>query len=544
MSRQPRYADLHCHPHGKAFNFLRNTSQRNSPRYHPWTVILSNWEHQRKGRRAFSYAQCDPVKLWNGGGAVLFASLYPFEKGFFRGGGKVDGLLLRRLLHWADRLPLLGSAAQVQLRMLLQRLVSSEEGISSAKDYLQSLLMRMPLERVEFIQSAAYDYFKELEEEYRFLLSRSGLTTKAEVYGTWLQRLRWRLFPHRNARDSTQATGTYVVAKNAQDVHQALQRGHLAFVVTIEGMHALGTDTHLPELMRRIEAIKQWSPPVFFITFAHHFDNQLCGHAHSFPQEGTLFANQRQNMQAPFSEIGWAALRYLLSLDNQNRKNEAALGRRIFIDIKHMGATARRQYYDQIVRPALHQQPPDVIPVIASHVGYSGVKTLKEQEENFRRSGEPDDYQVIPGLNAWNINVCDEDVELIIKTGGLLGLCLDQRILGQKKKEQRSGIELVWHNISRLVEGVKNHPNLSQAEKHRIWDCLCIGSDFEGYIDPADDFATALAFEQLEQELVHRIRAVEVQGLAASLLLTDAAEVVVRKICLENVLRFLQRNFI
>ena len=32
-------------------------------------------------------------------------------------------------------------------------------------------------------------------------------------------------------------------------------------------------------LLERIKEIKEW--PVFFMTFAHHFDNQLCAHANS-----------------------------------------------------------------------------------------------------------------------------------------------------------------------------------------------------------------------------------------------------------------------
>lgn len=317
----------------------------------------------------------------------------------------------------------------------------------------------------------------------------------------------------------------------------------MVFVVTIEGMHALGTDTHLPEVMRRIEAIKQWSPPVIFISFAHHVDNGLCGHAYSFPAEATLFADQRANMQAPFNELGLAAARYLLSLDQFNRKNTGALSRRISIDVKHMSAAARRQYYDQIVRPCMLQQPPDVIPVIASHVGYSGVNSLADQEANYRRTGEPDDFQVVSGLNAWNINVCDEDVQIILQTEGLLGLYLDQRILGQKRKEHRNGIDLLWHNLSAMVQGVRNNPALSNSERLRFWNCICLGTDFEGYIDPADNYPAALSFDALKQELLWRLHQVEQQGLQWQYFMQKSAQAIVDDVCLNNVLRFLQKHF-
>lgn len=133
----------------------------------------------------------------------------------------MDGEGVKRLLQLSDDLPVMGPLAEQRLRHALRGLFSSDEGISSAKDHLQSLLMRLPLERVNFIQSAGYDYYEELQEEYRFLLSRSGLTTKAEVYGNWLQHLRWKLFPRRDARNSTEATGTYVAARNFSDVQEA-----------------------------------------------------------------------------------------------------------------------------------------------------------------------------------------------------------------------------------------------------------------------------------------------------------------------------------
>lgn len=542
MTRTARYIDLHCHPQGKAFNFLRNSPDYQGKHYHPWTVILSNFAHQRKGKRAFSYAQCDLAKCWNGNGAVIFASLYPFERGFFKGGGRLDRQGVNRVMDALDRVPAYDNLSQWLFSRAVRPVLSSEEGITSAKDHFQSLLMRMPLARVNYIQSSHYDYYDELLEEYRFLQLRNGIATSTHVHGTWLQRLRWKLFPKKSAKDSTEATGTYVLARNAQEVQQAVQQQQLALVLTIEGMHALGTDTHLPELMQRIQAIKEWAHPVFFITFAHHFNNYLCGHAHSLPKEATLFADQRDMMQAPFTEIGWAALRYLLSLTPDNVKDTTGLGRRILIDVKHMGATARRQYYEQVVRPC--RQQGDRIPVLASHVGYTGIAQLADLEANFENGREADEHwQHVPGLNPWNINACREDVEEIILSGGLLGLCLDQRILGLRKKEEKPSLELLWHNVQRLVEDVKQSPHISEAVKPQVWDVLCLGTDFEGYIDPADDYATILQFDELERDVTARLQMWEQQGQQAQYLMTKPAAEIARDLCMNNIMRFLHIHF-
>ncbi len=84
---EPKYADIHCHPHSRAFHWMRNTKFEKKPkhakRYNPWTVVLSNFKNQKKGKRAFTYSQCDPVKLLNGKTQLVFSSMYPMEKGFF-----------------------------------------------------------------------------------------------------------------------------------------------------------------------------------------------------------------------------------------------------------------------------------------------------------------------------------------------------------------------------------------------------------------------------------------------------------------------------
>ena len=127
-----------------------------------------------------------------------------------------------------------------------------------------------------------------------------------------------------------------------------------AFVLTIEGANVFNSNESLATIKRRIAEVKNWNVtsgqsvkplPVFFISFAHHFYNHLCGHAHSIPDAGNLLLSQEEGMNSGFTEKGKAIIRYLLSLSDDNAKNEQEYGKRILIDTKHMSAAARKYYY-------------------------------------------------------------------------------------------------------------------------------------------------------------------------------------------------------
>ena len=201
-------------------------------------------------------------------------------------------------------------------------------------------------------------------------------------------------------------------------------------VLTIEGMHALGTDTNLDKVEERIMELKKWDQPVFFVTFAHHFNNFLGGHAHSLPDALRLLSDQTDGLNGDILPEGKRAIRMLLSLDS-GLERDASLGRRILIDLKHTSALTRKWYY-KVVSSAMDKG--DTIPVILSHVGYSGWDTLQETIEY---APQENDNDLKDGFYPWNINACGEDVRWAAKTGGLVGLCFDQRILGDKKRQSQ-----------------------------------------------------------------------------------------------------------
>jgi len=363
-----------------------------------------------------------------------------------------------------------------------------------------------------------------------------------------------RVFENRENRrnqypDSLDAQGVYRIPKSHAEIQHSLNQEEITMVMTIEGAHALGTDNASIELcLQRVDFIKKnWPFPVFFITLAHHFNNFLCGHAHSIPDMGKSFLNQEEGMHAKFTEGGWKILRRLLSLD-ENLKHDSTLGYRILIDVKHMSAQSRKEYYTKVVEPRIATE--DMIPVIASHCGYAGIATLQELIDNQKK--EKDEFFDPSGrLNAWSINICKEDVEIIIKSKGLFGISFDQRILGVPKKEknpgERNGITAIWDNIKSVLADIYSSSVLTDEQKLFSWKILTIGTDFEGLIDPINVFPSTLQFAQFRLALIFVINSERMTSPQTSFLkhLKNASDVerAVDDLCYGNAESFVLKHY-
>ncbi len=106
-----------------------------------------------------------------------------------------------------------------------------------------------------------------------------------------------------------------------------------------------------------IRTIKKWDHVPFFVTFAHHFDNHLCGHSRSLFELVGKKTNQLQNLNEPFSDMGISVVKELLSKENSKR---------ILIDIKHMSARSRREYINMVM-DSHEEYKNEEIPIIISH---------------------------------------------------------------------------------------------------------------------------------------------------------------------------------
>ena len=146
-------------------------------------------------------------------------------------------------------------------------------------------------------------------------------------------------------------------------------------------------------------------------------------------------------------------------------------------------------------------------------------------------------------FNSWNINVCDEDIHMCFKTGGLIGINLDQRILGISKADQddqSKHMHYVWQNMRAIMLVALEAKGSDFPDKKQVTSLVCLGTDFDGYIDPADKYATVNDFGKLREDLVEAIgKDKEKDKILNGLTPDELAE----KICFTNAMDFVLKNF-
>ena len=544
---EPRFADLHCHPHMRSFNWLHEPGDpEKNGKYHPWWIIFPKSKASGKGKRAAAYSQCDLVQVTNGNMKLAFASLYPLEKGWVTGRSEiVKGRIvdLRKLIGNNFINDALSETLSFIMKPFVSRLGEDNGKKLAMRDFAQAIFMKLPIKKINFYQSNEYDYFTELKAERNYLRKCNNKETSSEIYLSWPKR--WFVNLKRQKRKHPgilDATGTYEIAKNGKEVTRIIDEDKTALVLTIEGANVFNSHESLDKVLEKIKEVKDWEEPVFFITFTHHFYNFLAGQAHSLPDIGNLLLDQSRGLKEGFTDEGRKVIRYLLSLDDNNNYIPDELGKRILIDVKHMNAVSRKEFYDEIILPCLEKG--DKIPVLASHVAYSGRNTLQEHIDHMDE--EEDGYMAQKNghaYNAWNINICDEDVLVVFKTGGLIGINFDQRVLGLAKEdfdnEERHAF-YIWQNMKACMMTVIDSTDAGLPPKEKVVNMMCIGTDFDGYIDPVNKYATVLDLRQFRGDLIKEI---DNDKDKEKLLFGNSSGELADKICFGNAYDFVVEHF-
>ena len=481
MAERPPFVDIHLHPVLKAFN----SSTREHP-VTPWDVIehieptTGGGRFVRKNTPDLAkYSQSSFGQLMRGNVRVAMNSLYPFERGFMD---------LRNV-------PKLFTGKQAQYEMT-------------------AVVAGMAVDRVAELGRHC-DYFKELNDEYRYLKDHQGPSPD----GTW----------------------SYRIARHWGDVQESLAKGdELAVVNTVEGCHSLFDADMLqgrlgkPDLKRRltehIEQIKSWEHPPFFMNLMHHFDNGLGGHARSLKaQVGNNLLNQNKGLEAGLNGLGIKALKELLSDRN---------GPRILIDTKHMSLRVRKEYYNWI-RSFNYISKNDRIPVICSHGWANGFKTMSGSQ---RRKDNTAKVKRSRFFN-WSINLSDEELRIMHDSGGILGLIVDKgkvgggafhdRLEGIEETEKRRSayMKLMWDNIFHIIQAIS---------KPTAWDILTIGTDYDGAINHVEFYDTAETMPTWYEDLY---RYLERNKPYKKYWYGYTAREIMDKIFSRNAMDFMQRHF-
>lgn len=211
---------------------------------------------------------------------------------------------------------------------------------------------------------------------------------------------------------------------------------HNNLVLAVEGGHVLEGVTVDP--LDRVDELKNFRHRILYLTLCHFAQNPFCTQAYAMklvkPTKVPAFLPRGTGL----TDLGKAVIRRCYS---------TTTGRRVFIDVKHMSLSGRRDFY------AWKAADPELapLPILASHVGVTGISWDFDERESYW-----EDVHYLPSLGQWaveyekprgirlkrlkshfnpsTINLFDEDIRHIVDSGGLIGLMMDQRQLGVNKR--------------------------------------------------------------------------------------------------------------
>ncbi|GAB2541057.1 hypothetical protein [Spirosoma aerophilum] len=491
MSAQEIFIDLHCHPSARPYarSFAKNFKHSTNPKdancvwFDDRPTFIDKFINELASLTLFE--QADYAAQIRGNLRIIVHSLYPFERSFF----------------------------------------NNKLGQGEVSDLVGRFVSQLGQERIDSIQNQN-DYFSDLNREYKFLQEGQNRPVKL-----------------------SEGNFTYTLTSDWDDIDAGLRQNNtdadlqrLLVILSIEGAHVLNTgldpaniapaaDRH-DEVLANAQAIKDWTHRPFFITFAHHFNNELCGHARSLAGIVSKLTDQSENMNEGFSPLGREVI--LKFLDN-------AAGKRILIDIKHMSRKARLEYF-QLLEEQFTNDP---IPIIVSHGCVTGRRNPEATQPTFPDQGDR--------FNTDDINFFDDEIIRLARSGGIFGIQLDERRIGSKSalNAAKGNINrrtilfnwarLVWFQIQHMAE-------ILDAAGLFAWNIQALGTDFDGLIDPINGYWTAKELDDLDDYLLkHAFNYLNNSELGGKLSLPAnrqiQAEEVVRLVMQDNALEFIRRHY-
>lgn len=468
------YVDIHCHPTMKPFGQSFAKGGKNGVNNPNRKRKSSAWFYNTPSRfdkilnqvlKLTKFTQSDFSTGAYGNMGVICASLYPIERSFCRN--------------------------------VLGKSILSDLPIDFVSGFGKH--------RIDAIQAfSSASYCCDLHSEYYFLKElhdKEMILTDGKRYKYKLVNSFFQIQDSLTSEESVETT---------------------AVIVTIEGAHAFGcgidNNADFATLEKNIKGVKEWEYPPFFVTFAHHFYNELCGHAESLSSTMKILTNQKNGINTSFTKLGIETLASLLDTSN---------GKRIFIDIKHMSQASRDQYY-QILGTEYKSER---IPIIASHACVQG--NVKDRHK----------------FNPSDINLSDKDLLKIVETNGLIGIQLDERRIASdtalryaRSFTKRSKLlyhwaALVWNQLEHIAE-------LFDSKGYFAWGNTCLGTDFDGIIDPINGYWTHEDIADLETHLLmHAHNYMKSNPSISAINKIHEEEIVTRVMC-SNAMEFFKQNFI
>jgi len=317
-------------------------------------------------------------------------------------------------------------------------------------------------------------------------------------------------------------------------------------VFSVEGCHTLCNavgNYNEADIIANIDDLRS-KLSLMSVNLTHMEQSPVCNHAF-----GILFVEN--NVFIPtgngIGNIGLAVIRHCYANG-------------IMIDIKHMSLGARKQLY-ALRKTAEYSNINQ--PIVCTHAGFTGISMneIPQYILDYKWSQGQNHVQLLqgkvikyggkfelPAFNASSINLYDEDILAILQSGGMIGLSLDKRILGYQAFDQASdyhfpsepeyislaeeklflfggtvgqafndGRCMSWEQVQESGEVALGPLHLRHFMAHILHVLtvarnggydeqtalkqLCIGSDFDGLINPVDTCDSTDEIYYLKQKL-------------------------------------------
>ena len=434
----------------------------------------------------------------------------------------------------AKRIPIIGSLlisrstaadfktlAQGEVQIVCVAMTPPEQKIlffqgnipSGILNAFSSYISRIPSGTIKFFQSENYNHYDLLLKEKRLYEGGQNLTETVRLPSTGKTKCRYKLV------NSFSEVDSILAANNANKNERTI-----AVILTIESAHALGRGhinfNGVPNkfnvsddiILKRVDAMKgigspeaeAWKFSPFWMTMTHAFNNDICGFAQALENKfknildysepfpaGKTPPKYEGGINTGMTLLGRKIIERLLGIDAESaaRTNK---GKRILVDVKHMSTKVRKEFYE-IVDAHNASNSSDIIPVLMSHAAVNGKPSIDENE--YSPLDTDDAVENSSGFNPWSINLYNDEIVRIHKTKGLIGLIFYEPVLGGVQRRQgkvfwskEKWAELFGDQIEQIVKTVYN---TGAADKAEVWNRICIGSDFDGQVNPVDKFATA-----------------------------------------------------
>lgn len=235
---------------------------------------------------------------------------------------------------------------------------------------------------------------------------------------------------------ATTGGNTLVILNNASDYKEEKKHNLYGFLL-IEGLHCFMGNQSAPDRKEIYKANFESftdTNTVISINICHIQQNDFCNHAYGIQFiDPSLFFPIGKGLTAWGKEM-----------------IERMLEKKILADIKHMSLISRLQFYNLLKNHDAENEYTQ--PILCTHAGLTGQSMLKRTScllhqpkliEAVYEGQAVKVYELVHGkpksphitsediyFNNSSINLYDEDIEAILLSNGLIGLSLDQRIIG------------------------------------------------------------------------------------------------------------------